>query len=108
EQEASARYDKAWAEWGGSPGHVCPEICARDTSKTRHQITDQASRNHVGADYDKTLPAFTACRQCMAQFATQFSRLGRFENDGAILVRSHEIRPDTCSGYVARGTILLR
>jgi hypothetical protein len=54
-------------------------------------ISYQALRDHCGADYDDPLPAFRAHRQRIEQLALQCIRQDRFESDGIILLRSHDI-----------------
>ena len=58
-------------------------------------ISYQALRNHFGADYDNPMPAFITYRQRIEQLATTFIRQDRFESDGNILLRSHDIAPGT-------------
>src|SRR5262245_29504674 len=58
-------------------------------------ISYQALRNHFDADYDNPMPAFITHRQRIEQLAAAFIRQDRFESDGTILIRSHDIAPGT-------------
>lgn len=57
-------------------------------------ISYQALRDHFGADYNDPMPSFIAHRQRIEQLAAQYIRLSRFERDGTILLRSHDITPE--------------
>ncbi len=58
-------------------------------------ISYQALWNHFGADYDNPMPAFITHRQRIERLAATFIRQDRFESDGTILIRSHDVTPGT-------------
>jgi len=81
------RDDKRW--------YVVSFSAIVDGKQIECAISYQALRNHFGADYDDPMPSFTAHRQRIEQLAAQFIRLRRFESDGMVLLRSHDITPET-------------
>ena len=62
-----------------------------DGKKINCAISYETLRDHFGANYYDPVPAFVANRQRIEQLTTTLIRHGRFESDGAILIKSQDM-----------------